>query len=126
MNYRLHTSKTAEEYLKQLHMVLNITPNIIARIAVALSLRDPTPIELSEPDRSGMEFNRSTLTGEYDYLFKCLIAQHLGKSISDEEYFPNLFNAHLERGIRILKNEYKMAGNSEKLFRTLILMGDDS
>lgn len=126
MNYRLHTSKSVEEDLKQLHQVLNITPNIIVRIAVALSLRNPAPVEPSESDRSGMEFNRSTLTGEYDYLFKSLIAQHLGKSLSDEEYFPILFNAHLERGIYILKNEYKMAGNFEKLFRTLILMGDDS
>lgn len=126
MNYRLRTSKTVGEELKQFESLLNISPNIIARIAVALSLRNPQPIEVSqESDHSGLEINRSTLTGEYDYLFKCLIAQHYGKSISDEEYFPLLFNAHLERGMQSLKSEYKMAGNSERFFRNLILMGDE-
>jgi DNA sulfur modification protein DndE len=121
MNFRLKTSKKTEESLKQLQINLNLTPNIIARLAVALSLREPSPVGAEKIDTGGIEFNRNTLTGEHDYLFKALIAQHCGRQITDEEYFPGLFNAHLERGIRYLMNEYKHAGNHEKLIKSLIL-----
>jgi len=120
MKFQLKTSKNVEEIIMDLYAVTKITPNILARIAVALSIsKDPSPPN-TVSDRSGKEFNRDTLTGEYDYIFKALIAQHAGREISDEEYFPTLFNAHLERGVKILSNEYKYAKSIEGLVRNLI------
>jgi DNA sulfur modification protein DndE len=122
MNFTLKTSKYTSDSLKQLQATTSITPNILSRIAIALSLRVPhqvTPIKKCESS-GGLEINRSTLTGEYDYTFKALIAQHSRREISDEEYFPDLFNAHLERGIRILTNEYRHSGNYEKFIRFLL------
>ena len=55
---------------------------------------------------NGFEFNRYTLTGKYDELFKALIIQHLGKKISDDEYFSYYLRNHIERGIDLLYNEY--------------------
>ncbi|WP_404303123.1 DNA sulfur modification protein DndE [Paenibacillus sp. DP01] len=120
MNFRLKTSKSTAEKLKLLNASTGLTPNILARYAVCLSLRDPQPITKLVKDMGGIEFNRNTLTGEYDFIFKALIAQHESKNITDEEFFPDLFNAHLERGIRILASEYNYAGNSEKLILNLI------
>jgi DNA sulfur modification protein DndE len=122
MNFRLKTSKYVEESLKQLHTTTNLTPNVLARIAVALSLRIPEPVSNEKIDSGGLEFNRNTLTGEYDFLFKTLVAQHCQREITDEEFFPGMFNAHLERGIRYLLNEYRHAGNYEKLIRNLLLL----
>lgn len=125
MNFRLKTSKYAAEQLNQLKTVTNLTPNVLARIAVGLSLRD---IHLNVDailDTNGLEFNRHTLTGEYDFTFKALIAQHLEKEITDEEFFPKLFNLHLERGIRLLSNEYKYGGNVENLLINLINKGSE-
>ncbi|KEO84704.1 DndE family protein [Tumebacillus flagellatus] len=129
MNFRLRTSRKTAELLKDLQTQTNMTPNILARFAVCLSLKYKpkegdeknkklllTPVK----DTSGLEFNRSTLTGQFDYVFKALITQHSGHEISDEEYFPGLFNSHLERGIHLLKNEYQYAGNSEKLITNLL------
>jgi DNA sulfur modification protein DndE len=121
LNFVLKTSKYAAEALKQLHASTNVTPNILIRYAVALSLRNPEPVEaVAKESNDGLVLNRSTVTGEYDYVFHALIAQHMKREITDEEYFPGLLNAHLERGIRLLVGEYRAAGNSEKLFRTLI------
>jgi DNA sulfur modification protein DndE len=120
MNFRLKTSKNTEEKLKQLQSTTNITPNILARIAVSLSLNDPSPVGTEAIPSNGLDFNRTTLTGEYDYIYKALIAQHSQKEISDDEFFPDLFNAHLERGVRLLFNEYQFAGNYEKLITNLI------
>ncbi|MEC1344649.1 DndE family protein [Bacillus haynesii] len=120
MNFRLKTSKYTAEKLKQLQGATGLTPNILARIAVSLALRQPeTPTE-QVLDINGLDFNRSTLTGEHDFIYKALITQHCGQEISDEEYFPNLFNSYLEHGIRVLANEYQHAGNYEKLVINLL------
>lgn len=120
MNFRLKTSKYVADKLKQLQDVTNLTPNILARIAVALSLKNPDPISTEVPDSNGLEINRHTLTGGQDTVYKALVAQHTGREITDNEFFPTLFNAHLERGIRLLSNEYQHAGNSEKLIKNLV------
>jgi DNA sulfur modification protein DndE len=122
MNFTLKFSKYTFDTLKQLQSTTNITPNILARIAVGLSLRQDHELsgEENKLPSSNVEINRNTITGEYDYIFKALIAQHCNREITDEEYFPTLFNAHLERGIRILANEYKHSGNYEKLVRYLL------
>ncbi|HEY0826850.1 MAG TPA: DNA sulfur modification protein DndE [Bacilli bacterium] len=120
MKFQLKTSRFTADRLNELQTVTKITPNILARIAVSLSISKEIlePAEVSE--RNGRDFNRDTLTGEYDYMYKALIAQHLGREISDEEYFPELFNAHLERGVRILSNEYKYSRNIENFILNLV------
>ncbi|MGI6554473.1 MAG: DndE family protein [Bacillota bacterium] len=122
MNFKLKTSKTAERILRNLSSVsaYGCTPNILARIAVALSLKEGPVSDIQVKDANGFEFNRHTLTGEYDNVFKVLIEHVEGRSISDEEYFPGLFKAHLERGLPKLAGEYKYAGNFDKLIKNLI------
>jgi DNA sulfur modification protein DndE len=121
MNFRLKTSKETGEKLVFLQATTGLTWNILSRIALSLSLRIPT---MPEPvkNKAGVDIHRNALTGEHDYIYKALVRQHAQKNISDEEYFPDLFNAHLERGIQILENEYKHAGNYEKLLLNLLKM----
>jgi len=120
MNFRLNTSKATAERLKNLQATTRLTPNILARYAVILSLKEPQPILTTVKDKSGLEIPRNVLTGPYDYLFKVLIAQHENREITDEEYFPGLFNNHLERGSILLQNEYNYAGNYEKMVINLL------
>lgn len=123
MNFNLRTSKYAAESLKQLHSATNFTPNLLIRLAVSLSLRIPEPVEaLTKESSDGLTLHRSTVTGNYDYVYFSLIAQHCKRQITDAEYFPGLFNAHLERGIRLLNAEYKTANNSERFFKLLMNM----
>ncbi|MCZ8538297.1 DndE family protein [Paenisporosarcina quisquiliarum] len=119
MNFRLKTSKHTGELLNSLQSSTNLTWNVLARIAIALSVKNPAQPPKVE-DKAGVDIHRNALTGENDYLFKAIIRQHAQSSISDEEYFPDLFNAHLERGIILLENEYKHAGNYEKLLLNLL------
>lgn len=121
MNFRLKTSKYTGELLLSLQASTGLTWNVLSRIAIALSLNNPS-IPNSVENKTGVEIHRNALTGENDYIFKALIRQHSKRNVSDEEYFPDLFNAHLERGITLLDNEYKHAGNYEKLLVNLINM----
>lgn len=120
MNFRLRMSKASTETLRTLQSSTGLTPNVLVRLAVGLSLRNPKHPIKQEKDNAGQEINRATLTGEYDYIYKALITQHMGREVSDEEYFPGLFQAHLERGIPMLIREYKKAGNRERFFIQLL------
>jgi len=121
MNFRLKTSKETGERLVSLQSTTGLTWNILSRIALALSLKDPSMPDLVE-NKSGVDINRNAMTGENDYIYKALIRQHAKRNVSDEEYFPDLFNAHLERGIVLLENEYKHARNYDKLLLNLLKM----
>jgi DNA sulfur modification protein DndE len=123
MNFRLKTSKETGEKLVSLQAATGLTWNILSRIAVSLSLKDPSSPELVE-NKAGVDIHRNAMTGENDYIYKALIRQHANRNITDEEYFPDMFNAHLERGMVLLENEYKHAGNYEKLLLNLLKMGN--
>ncbi|MGF7071695.1 DNA sulfur modification protein DndE [Priestia megaterium] len=123
MNFKLKTSKYTAEKIKQLESATGLKPYVLVRNAIGLAVSQPEPATGYVPDLNGLEFNRSTLTGEDDDDYKALIIQHYGKEISDEEYFPSLFNSYLERGIRMLANEYQHAGNSEKFMINMFLRG---
>ncbi|WP_281884736.1 DndE family protein [Paenibacillus sp. YYML68] len=120
MNFRLKTSKATAERLKTLQDSTRLTPNVLARYAIILSLKEQIPIKKNAKDVGGIEFLRNVLTGPYDFIFKVLIAQHEKREITDEEYFPGLLNNHLERGSILLLNEYNYAGNYEKMITNLL------
>lgn len=123
MNFTLRTSKYAKDILTQLHASTGITPNILIRYAVSLSLRNSTEDKVTPVTKDftdGLVLNRNTVTGEYDYVFKMLITQAAEKELTDQDYFPGYFNAHLERGIRYLAAEYKSTGNFERFIRALL------
>ena len=62
-------------------------------------------------DSNGYEFNRYTLTGEYDDYFKAMIVQAEGKNMSDDEFFSKYLRKHIERGIEIMYKEYQRVGS---------------
>lgn len=126
MNFRLKTTEKTAISLKYLQGTTGLTPNILARISISLSLLDPELPEDVQPDSKGLEFNRNTLTGEHDYFYKSLIRQHAGRDIPEDEYFPDLFNAHLTRGVQLLEQEYKHAGNYNKLLINLFKLSEDN
>lgn len=126
MNFRLKTTNATAERLRELHNSTGIKPNVLSRIAIAFSLRVSDQPEIVQGESKGIEFNRHTLTGDLDFLYKSLIKQHLGENISEKDYFPNLFNAHLTRGIELLEQEYQYAGNYDKFLDNLLGMSIDS
>ena len=125
MNYRLKTSKKCQLTLEELKTCTNITPNILCRYAICLSILEDKPVDLEKvKDSTGQEFNRQILVGQYDAIFKALIIQKTGMSLSDEDYFPTYIKAHIERGVELLKNNYDLAGNKDKFLINLIKSQD--
>lgn len=77
-----------------------LTPNIICRLALCLSISDPALPSMKISDSLGQEFNRYTLLGEMDSFFISILKERLVKDGLDaEKELINQFRAHLERGV---------------------------
>ena len=120
MIFRLKTSAKCQRTLTDLHSRTNITPNILCRYAISLSVLQDTPVDINKvKDTTGQEFNRQILTGRYDSIFKAIITQDINRELTDEEYFPTYIKAHIERGVELLKNNYDLTGNKDKFLINL-------
>lgn len=120
MIFRLKTSKKCQSTLEDLRNRTNITPNILCRYAISISVLEDTPVNIDKvKDSNGQEFNRQILTGRYDSIFKAIIIQKEARHLTDEEYFPTYIKAHIERGVELLKNSYDLTGNKDKFLINL-------
>lgn len=106
MTNKLHTSKQTQLIFTNLGQTLNLPPYILSKLAIALSIRAG---ELKDndckSDNEGLELNRQTIFGDHDLLFKEIIINTEKKALTEEEYFPTIVKAHLDRGAKLLENE---------------------
>lgn len=113
----IHPSKETHEFLENtLAKRTGIRRNIWAKIAVARSLTLPNLPDAQTYDSDGTELARHTILGEQDSLFKAMFALKYARSVSDDEFFPALFKAHLERGARLLKQDWEFCGGRPEDF----------
>ena len=103
---KLHTSTQTQKIFLSLSQSLNLPPYILSKLAIALSIRYGKLKETNyQTDNNGLELSRQTIFGDHDLLFKMLIINNEGRSISEDEYFPSIVKAHLDRGAKLLEDE---------------------
>ena len=113
---RIRISRGATVRLQQLKGKTGLTPNILSRLAVCYSLNEPRTPDPSEYDEDGQEFNRYTLTGEWDGFFIALLKErciHDGLD-PDKDLLPQ-FRAHLNRGVFSIFARIKGLGDLQSL-----------
>lgn len=106
---------------------LGITPNIVYRLGLCLSIEEPSIPNIAQYDELGQEINRYTLLGEYDLLFIALIKQRLVHDGFDP--MPNLevfVKAHLNRGVSLLSNRVRGLADLYELISSTPNGGDDN
>lgn len=120
MIFKLRTSKQTMEIFSELGNSIHLQPFALAKIAIALSVRDETALSKNDfnTDNEGIELNRQTITGEYDDLFKALIIGNERVPLQDEVYFPMYLKAHLDRGAKLLMAEYRYSKG--KIYKQLL------
>lgn len=122
MKTRLKTSKQGDIILRNIKSKYGLTPNILCRYAIGLSLKSERQLDY-ELDSNGFEFQRPTLTGDEDLLIKELIKNYHGKYITDDEYMTKYLKAHIERGLLELESSIKLCGSFENFIEELIRTG---
>lgn len=122
MQIRLRTSKESKELLFSLNSLLRMSSYaVVLRYALIRSIQSSIPIE-KDPEadvknNSGFEITRSTLFGKNEIIYKLLMN---AAELDDELFFPVLVNRHIERGLKLLNSDYKLAGNKEKMIKAYI------
>ena len=80
-----------------------LTPNILCRFALALSLHDPGVPDPTAFPNDGMEFNRYTLLGTHEVMILSLLRQRcLQDGLDPDEELAEQLRAHINRGVSIL------------------------
>lgn len=92
-------SQRSQGILAMLKHKTGLTPNITARFAICLSLKDPSIPNPDEFDENGMELHPSVLFGEHERLFMGLMLERLHRDKLDPKlYLQKQLRAHLNRG----------------------------
>lgn len=98
---RLRISKQATESLKILKSRTGVTPNLLCRMALVISLEEDAATGDRKTDLEGSEFNMATLFGENAQAYECLIRQlHVnieGRALN------TVVAAHIDWGLEYLK-----------------------
>lgn len=103
---KLKISADATSKLRFLRQRTGLTPNLLCRIALMISLEEGTLANAPVPDEDGSEFNAYTLVGEYGALFFALLRWvEEGPSpespLDDRELLARM-RSHIHRGVGTL------------------------
>jgi len=116
---KLRISADAASRLRAIRQRTGLTPNLLCRIAVMLSLEEGPIGSGAAPDEGGQEFNAYTLTGEYNGLITALlrfVEETEGRSgqLENDELIVR-FRAHLHRGVGTLSVRAKSPADVARL-----------
>ena len=105
---KIHASQHVTKLFPLLKAKTSLTPNIICRLALCLSLSDSSIPNGKLDDDKGQEFSRYTLLGEWDAFFIALLRERLihDELDPDKDLMPQ-FKAHLNRGVMMLFSRIK-------------------
>ncbi len=106
---RLYVGQEVDLRLKNLKARTGLTPNLLCRLGFCLSLTEPgIPDPGLYSDGHVREFNRYTLTGQWDTLFFSLLRERMIQDELDlEADLEAQFKAHLSRGVLLLYKRMK-------------------
>lgn len=96
-------SHRSQSHLSMLKSRTGLTPNVMGRFAICLSLQDPSPPNPDEYDEKGSEIHPSVMFGEHEPLFMALLIKRLQRDKLDpEKYLNPMIRAHFNRGTTAL------------------------
>lgn len=106
---RIYVGEEVDLRLRNLKARTGLTPNLLCRLGLCLSLAEPgIPDPQLYGDGQAREFNRYTLTGQWDQLFFALLRERLVQDGLDPEIeLEGQFKAHLSRGVLLLYQRLK-------------------
>ena len=109
---KIFISAGSTQKLRTLKGRTGLTPNILSRLALTLSLKEPGRPDPSSYPNDGMEFNRYTLLGEHDLLIMSLLREWcIQNGLGDAADLADQLRAHINRGVNILYPRLKVLGD---------------
>ena len=76
-----------------------LTPNLLCRLGFCLSLEEARVPDPARYDDKGLDFNRSTLLGEWEHIYEALLIERIVRDGFDPDtHFMPQLTAHMNRG----------------------------
>ena len=125
---RLKTTTDVENKLVELDRRIKLSSKAaIMRLALSYSIIIKTDPRVQNDitrhydirKQDGLDYQRLTIFGQNEELYKLLMINQLGTNITDEEFFPELAFFHIERGINLLYSDYLYINDKDKFFEKL-------
>ena len=97
---RIRISTRSQQLLNKLKSKTGLTPKILARFAICMSLKERSIPNPDEFNTGGSELSPNVLFGEHEQMYHLLISHRLQKDKLDTELYLNeMTRAHLNRGV---------------------------
>lgn len=116
---RIYVGEEVDLRLRNLKARTGLTPNLLCRLGFCLSLAEPgIPDPQLYEDGQVREFNRYTLTGQWDLFFFSLLRERLLQDELDSEADLEIqFKSHLSRGVLLLYQRLKKLEDLDTLIK---------
>jgi DNA sulfur modification protein DndE len=105
---KIQLDDASTQILKTMKARTGLTHQYLCRLAFCLSLSEPGHPDPASYDERGIEFNRYTLTGEWDRLFVAYVREWLAlEEPGGPEEEGTWLRAHINRGLSILQRRVR-------------------
>ena len=114
---RIKLSAKSLNQLGRLKARTGLTPNLLARFALCLSLKEKSAPILSQYDKEGNDIEPSVLFGEYEPLYLGLMKNRLKKDGLPESELNDMTRCHINRGVIALSPRIQNLGDFYDLIK---------
>ncbi len=113
---KIQLDEASTQVLKTMKARTGLTRQYLCRLAFCLSVNEPGHPDPASYNERGIEFNRYTLTGEWDRLFMAYLREwlELEQPQADAEESA-WFRAHINRGLTVLQRRVKTLADITEL-----------
>jgi DNA sulfur modification protein DndE len=107
---RIYIGDQAASKLRGLQQRVQVTPNLLCRVGLSISLDDESVVNVSlYADGNAREFQMATLLGQYQELFLALLRERMARDGLLGTADPNEYlRAHISRGVIQLSNQVRV------------------
>ena len=105
---KIQLDEASANILKTMKARTGLTHQYLCRLAFCLSLSEPGNPDPASYNERGIEFNRYTLTGEWDRLFVAYLREWLAREQPESKEDEGAwFRAHVNRGLAVLQQRVR-------------------
>jgi DNA sulfur modification protein DndE len=114
---RIRLSAKSQNLLGRLKARTGLTPNLLARFALCLSIKEKSSPVASQYDKEGNDIEPAVLFGEYESLYLGLMKNRLNKDRLSESELNEMTRCHINRGVIALSPRIQNIGDFYELIK---------
>ncbi|WP_108124329.1 DndE family protein [Saccharospirillum mangrovi] len=97
---RVHLKKKTWDKLQYLQTKTLVTPNVIARIAILISVQEKNiTIKGKSENKDHHVINRDVLFGQYEVVFRAILSQYCYENNFSTNHIETILNTLIENGL---------------------------